>query len=179
MWISHLEAWYRSRFFISKDFVILPGFSYTAPRKKKKKKKKKMSNMASVRSAHGVHTASWKPSIPQSVGDSNTKCVINTLHAFSVVDSNTSVRGVLTLTWYTCMCLPFGALFREICYSDYIGGFHQRRKSPNYINWVYLTTISPSAAPVDINIYHGVSSIPPSAVDSSVSLSTIPQSAVR
>ena len=26
--------------------------------------------------------------------------------------------GVLTLTWYTYMCLPFGALFREIWYSD-------------------------------------------------------------
>ena len=27
-------------------------------------------------------------------------------------------RGVLTLTWYTYMCLPFGALFRKIWYSD-------------------------------------------------------------
>ena len=26
--------------------------------------------------------------------------------------------GVLTLTSYTYMCLPFGALFREIWYSD-------------------------------------------------------------
>ena len=26
--------------------------------------------------------------------------------------------GVLTLTWYTYMCLPFGAPFREIWYSD-------------------------------------------------------------
>ena len=26
--------------------------------------------------------------------------------------------GVLTLTWYTYMCLPFGALFRKIWYSD-------------------------------------------------------------
>ena len=32
------------------------GFSYTAPRKK-------ISNMVSARSAHGVRTASWKPSI--------------------------------------------------------------------------------------------------------------------
>ena len=32
------------------------GFSYTAPRQK-------ISNMASARSAHGVRTASWKPSI--------------------------------------------------------------------------------------------------------------------
>ena len=29
-----------------------------------------------------------------------------------------SPRGVLTLTWYTYMCLPFGALFHEIWYSD-------------------------------------------------------------
>ena len=27
-------------------------------------------------------------------------------------------EGVLTLAWYTYMCLPFGALFREISYSD-------------------------------------------------------------
>ena len=26
--------------------------------------------------------------------------------------------GVLTLTWYTYMCLPFGALFPEIWYSN-------------------------------------------------------------
>ena len=26
--------------------------------------------------------------------------------------------GLLTLTWYTYMCLPFGVLFREIWYSD-------------------------------------------------------------
>ena len=34
-------------------------------------------------------------------------------------------RGVLTLTWYMYMymCLSFGALFREIWYSDR-GGFH-------------------------------------------------------
>ena len=25
-----------------------------------------------------------------------------------------STWGVLTLTWYTYMCLPFGVLFREI-----------------------------------------------------------------
>ena len=41
--------------------LFFPSFSYTAPRKKKKKKK--ISNMASARSAHGVRTASWKPSI--------------------------------------------------------------------------------------------------------------------
>ena len=28
------------------------------------------------------------------------------------------VVGVLTLTWYTYMCLPFGALLCEIWYSD-------------------------------------------------------------
>ena len=26
--------------------------------------------------------------------------------------------GVLTLTWYTYMCLPVGVLFRKIWYSD-------------------------------------------------------------
>ena len=36
------------------------------------------------------------------------------------------------------MCLPFGALFREIWYSD--RGFHQRQSS-NYINWVYFGQI--------------------------------------
>ena len=35
--------------------LFFPGFSYTAPRKK-------ISNMASARNAHGVRTASWKPS---------------------------------------------------------------------------------------------------------------------
>ena len=36
--------------------------------------------------------------------------------------------GVLTLTWYTYMCLPFGALFREIWYSD--RGFSSEIKEP-------------------------------------------------
>ena len=27
-------------------------------------------------------------------------------------------QGVLTLTWYTYMCLPFGVIFREIWYSN-------------------------------------------------------------
>ena len=39
-------------------------------------------------------------------------------------------QGVLTLTWYTYMCFPFGALFR---YSDR-GVFHQRQGNPNFIN---------------------------------------------
>ena len=47
--------------------------------------------------------------------------------------------GGLTLTWYTYMCLTFGMLFREIWYSDW--GFHQRRRSPNYISWVYFGQI--------------------------------------
>ena len=47
--------------------------------------------------------------------------------------------GVLTLTWYTYMCLPFKVLFREIWYSD--RGFHQKRRSPNHINWVYFGQI--------------------------------------
>ena len=36
--------------------------------------------------------------------------------------------GVLTLTWYTYMCLPFGALFREIWYSDW--GVSSETKEP-------------------------------------------------
>ena len=36
------------------------GFSHTTPRKK-------ISNMATARSAHGVRTASWKPSITQAL----------------------------------------------------------------------------------------------------------------
>ena len=51
-------------------------------------------------------------------------------------------RGVLTLTWYTYMCLPVGVLFCEIWYSNRGGGgFHQRRRSPNYINCVYFGKI--------------------------------------
>ena len=51
--------------------------------------------------------------------------------------------GVLTLTWYTYMCLSFGALFQEIWYSNRGGGsFHQRRRSSNYINWVYFGQIT-------------------------------------
>ena len=37
-------------------------------------------------------------------------------------------KGVLTLTWYTCMCLPFGALFRKIWYSD--RGFSSEAEEP-------------------------------------------------
>ena len=36
--------------------------------------------------------------------------------------------GVLTLTWYTYMCLPFGALFRRIWYSD--RGFSSETREP-------------------------------------------------
>ena len=36
--------------------------------------------------------------------------------------------GVLTLTWYTYMCLPFGAPFRKIWYSD--RGFSSETKEP-------------------------------------------------
>ena len=43
----------------------------------------------------------------------------NTGHVFSCVGhSSTSGRGVLTLPWYTNMCLPFGVLFPEIWYSE-------------------------------------------------------------
>ena len=33
--------------------------------------------------------------------------------------------GVLTLTWYMCMCLPSGAVFHEIWFSYGGGGGHQ------------------------------------------------------
>ena len=38
------------------------------------------------------------------------------------------------------MCLPFVALFCEIWYGDR-GGFHQRQRNPNHINWVYFGQI--------------------------------------
>ena len=60
------------------------------------------------------------------------------LPAFSSIRGLTW-RGVLTLTWYTYMCLSFGVLFREIWYSDW--GFHQRQRCPNYITWVYFGQI--------------------------------------
>ena len=47
--------------------------------------------------------------------------------------------GVLTLTWYTYMCPPFGALFAK--FGRAIGGFHQRWRNSNYINWVYFRQI--------------------------------------
>ena len=34
------------------------------------------------------------------------------------ITSDPGGGGVLTLTWYMYMCLPYGALFREIWYSD-------------------------------------------------------------
>ena len=39
------------------------------------------------------------------------------------------------------MCLPFAVLFLKIWFSDRGGGVHQRRRSPNYINWVYFGQI--------------------------------------
>ena len=42
---------------------------------------------------------------------------------------------------YIYVCLPFGALFRKILYSNGGGGFHQRWKSPNYTIWVYFGQI--------------------------------------
>ena len=41
---------------------------------------------------------------------------------------STGGEGVLTLTWYTYMCLPFGVVFREIWYSD--RGFSSETKEP-------------------------------------------------
>ena len=67
-----------------------------------------------------------------------------------VFSRNHSGGGVLTLTWYTYMCLPFGALFREIWYSDRVF-FYQRRRSPNYINWVYFGQIIVKSTHFDQN----------------------------
>ena len=47
--------------------------------------------------------------------------------------------GVLTLTWYTYMCLLLGCFFTKFGLA--IRGFHQRGRSPNYTNWVYLGQI--------------------------------------
>ena len=53
-------------------------------------------------------------------------------HVLSVqINSSLLGRGVLTLTWYTYMCLPFGVLFCRFWYSDWGGGFHHRWKAPN------------------------------------------------
>ena len=49
--------------------------------------------------------------------------------------------GILTLTWYTYMCLPFGALFREIWYSDRGGGVSSEMKEPKLHIGVYLGQI--------------------------------------
>ena len=60
--------------------------------------------------------------------------------------------GVLTFTWYTCLCLPFGVIFHEIWYGDRGGGLvHQRWRSPNYINWVYFGQIFVKSTPFDQN----------------------------
>ena len=48
-----------------------------------------------------------------------------------------------------CACL-LGALFREIWYSDR-GGFHHRRRSPNYINSVYFGQIIVKSTQFDPN----------------------------
>ena len=50
-----------------------------------------------------------------------------------------SIRsGVLPLTWYMYMCLPFGGLFRKIWYSD---GGGVIRDEGALINWVYFGQI--------------------------------------
>ena len=55
---------------------------------------------------------------------------------FSLILRELISRGVLTLTWYTYMCLPLGCFFAK--FGIAIGGFHQRQRSLNYINWVYI-----------------------------------------
>ena len=47
------------------------------------------------------------------------------------------------------MCLPFGAPFREIWYSD--RGFSSETKKPNYINWVYFGQIIVKSTQFDPN----------------------------
>ena len=69
--------------------------------------------------------------------------------------------GVLTLTWYKwpkrqahicmihiCACL-LGHFFTK--FGIAIGGFHQRRRSPNYINWVYFGQIIVKSTQFDPN----------------------------
>ena len=60
--------------------------------------------------------------------------------------------GVLTLTWYTYMCLPFGALFRKIWYSDRGGGgVSSETKEPKLHNWVYFGQIIVKSTQFDQN----------------------------
>ena len=48
-------------------------------------------------------------------------------------------REVLTLTWYTCMCLPFEVLFRKIWYSE--RWVFIRDEGAQIQNWVYFEQI--------------------------------------
>ena len=52
-----------------------------------------------------IHSLGWKSSQQM-------------IHSQTYLYSTPWGGGVLTLTWYTYMCLPFGAPFREIWYSD-------------------------------------------------------------
>ena len=45
-------------------------------------------------------------------------CYWGYYYSFSYRNATIRPGGVLTLSWYTYMCLPFGALFREIWYSN-------------------------------------------------------------
>ena len=47
--------------------------------------------------------------------------------------------GVLILTWYTYMCLPFGVLFTK--FGIAISGFSSETEEPKFKNWVYLEQI--------------------------------------
>ena len=59
----------------------------------------------------------------------NTSMYVDTVINFAKLPQTTYPGGVLTLTWYTYMCLPFGVLFREIWYSDG-GGVSSGTKEP-------------------------------------------------
>ena len=61
-----------------------------------------------------------------------------------------SLRGVLTLTWYTCMCLPFVVLFHEIWYSDR-WVFIRDEGAQIALNCVYLEQIMVKSTQFDQN----------------------------
>ena len=74
---------------------------------------------------------------------------INSSTILTTMISWTGGGGVLTLTWYTYMCLPFGALFCEIWYSD--RGVFIRDEGAHYINWVYFGQIIVKSTQFDQN----------------------------
>ena len=76
-------------------------------------------------------------------------CTLNLLATFWLFMGCLLGWGILTLTWYTYMCLPFGRFFAK--FGIAIGGLHQRPRSPNYINWVYFGKIITKSTQFDQN----------------------------